>query len=218
MGEYNTSTREDCDDDGDCVINQQVDISVEEVIPHKEYDPSSKNKHNDIALLRLARYVNYGDFIHPICMPWVVNRRLQRTLPTGTNMTVVGWGKTLQGKCLFKYESRYILNIFYTFNSLGIKSDTKQKLHVRIYDRQECVRKFGENNVEITNSHLCAGGVEDEDSCMGDSGGPLSRRVEGSWILEGIVSFGYKCGLKDWPGVYTHVLQYKSWIKHNLKA
>lgn len=97
LGEYNTETTTDCDQDNDCSTNQHVDILVEQAIPHEGFDDSSANRHNDIALIRLSRNVDYGDFIKPVCMPWVVNG-VQRTFSAGTNLTVAGWGRTLLGE------------------------------------------------------------------------------------------------------------------------
>lgn len=58
---------------------------------------------------------------------------------------------------------------------------------------------------------LCAGvtggGI---DSCQGDSGGPLVRAADGR--LVGIVATGEGCALADYPGVYTRVSTYASWI------
>lgn len=98
MGEYNTETLTDCDQDNDCSTNQHVDISVEQAIPHTGFDDSSVNRHNDIALIRLDRYVDYNDFIKPVCMPWAVNGGIQRSFSAGTNLTVAGWGRTLLGE------------------------------------------------------------------------------------------------------------------------
>ena len=59
----------------------------------------------------------------------------------------------------------------------------------------------------------------DQDSCSGDSGGPLMvQKGEGEpMYLRGIVSFGTrKCG-KGFPGVYTNIEYYIDWIKANLK-
>ena len=51
--------------------------------------------------------------------------------------------------------------------------------------------------------------VSGQDSCTGDSGGPLIFRelTDDPWYQIGIVSFsaGNKCGTKYLPGVYTKV-------------
>merc|ERR1712159_699986 len=71
----------------------------------------------------------------------------------------------------------------------------------------------------ITNSQICAGGVEGEDACTGDSGGPLTLRTdnrneEKRWnLLVGIVSWADGCGEKDVPTVYTRVSSYLTWIE-----
>ena len=33
------------------------------------------------------------------------------------------------------------------------------------------------------------------------------------WILTGIISYGYRCALRDYTGVYTRVSMYIDWIK-----
>ena len=52
---------------------------------------------------------------------------------------------------------------------------------------------------------------------QGDSGGPLTVMANGRFTQVGIVSFGYKCGDKEFPGVYTKVAPYLSWIAENTK-
>ncbi|XP_049810373.1 chymotrypsin-1-like isoform X2 [Schistocerca nitens] len=47
---------------------------------------------------------------------------------------------------------------------------------------------------------------------LGDSGGPLV--CNGS--LAGIVSFGYYCGLPDYPGVYTDVSKFADFLNYSL--
>lgn len=54
----------------------------------------------------------------------------------------------------------------------------------------------------------------------GDSGSPLSYYDDSTnrWYVIGIVSFGQsKCGLPDWPGVYTRVDSYIDWILSKMK-
>lgn len=65
---------------------------------------------------------------------------------------------------------------------------------------------------------MCAGGKYAEDSCDGDSGGPLLRASQNYWYIEGIVSFGNRCGLQEWPAVYTRVNSYLDWITDNMRS
>lgn len=65
----------------------------------------------------------------------------------------------------------------------------------------------------ITAGMLCATASNPvRDSCQGDSGGPLV--VQG--VLVGLVSWGMGCADPNYPGVYTKVSHYASWIGKNL--
>jgi hypothetical protein len=33
------------------------------------------------------------------------------------------------------------------------------------------------------------------------------------WILTGIISYGYRCALRDYTGVFTRISVYLNWIK-----
>ena len=61
---------------------------------------------------------------------------------------------------------------------------------------------------------FCAGDLEGQtDACQGDSGGPAVAQVQGRATLFGITSWGYGCGRRNKPGVYTKVRNYVKWIQ-----
>uniref|UniRef100_A0A182PAD4 CLIP domain-containing serine protease n=1 Tax=Anopheles epiroticus TaxID=199890 RepID=A0A182PAD4_9DIPT len=85
------------------------------------------------------------------------------------------------------------------------------KLGIKVYDHNRCREKYATKNSNITTNQICAGGEFAKDSCHGDSGGPLMK-LQKVWYLEGIVSYGNRCGLEDWPGIYSHVPAYMAWV------
>lgn len=66
---------------------------------------------------------------------------------------------------------------------------------------------------------ICAGyiGEGGKDSCTGDSGGPMrcyhTKNDTETLLLIGVVSWGYGCGEKQKPGVYTRVTSVRKWIE-----
>lgn len=91
-------------------------------------------------------------------------------------------------------------------------------MELQVYDKQKCSNKYSNARQTILPTQICAGGEKDKDSCQGDSGGPLMHYVNSYWELVGIVSYGRKCGLEDWPGIYTLVSAYETWIKSTLRG
>lgn len=194
LGEWNTSSVIDCVKE-DCSDPVQ-DIPVEQIIAHAGYSPEDTNQHNDIALLRLSRHVQFNDFAKPICLP--LSNDLQRSRFIGYDMEVAGWGKT---------ETR-------------TESDVKLKVRVPVVDNNQCSNVYQRVRREIVNTQLCAGGVAGQDSCRGDSGGALMGQspATNNWMVVGIVSYGPSpCGTQGWPGVYTRVGAYIDWILSNMR-
>lgn len=65
---------------------------------------------------------------------------------------------------------------------------------------------------------LCAGFQDGSpDTCEGDSGGPLARRVDGGWDVVGVTSFG-RCGAPNSYGVYSWVGSpaVRGWLERQL--
>jgi secreted trypsin-like serine protease len=84
---------------------------------------------------------------------------------------------------------------------------------------QACADKYRPHNVILVRSQLCAGGSAlRQDSCKGDSGGPLKMFVGARMFQVGVVSFGTsKCATEGYPGVYTRVGRYMKWILDTIK-
>lgn len=195
LGEYNTETEEDCvqlSQGRDCAEPVQ-NYGVEAIISHEDYlpvDTSFLKRENDIALVRLSANVRYSEFVSPICLP--------STTFAGTELNkkliVAGWGRTLVSK----------------------RSPTKLKVIIPPFDFSVCREMYANRNINLVESQMCAGGNYAQDSCNGDSGGPLMSREKGAWIAEGIVSFGLGCGVER-PAVYTKVHSFLPWIRSKLR-
>ncbi|KAH8359340.1 hypothetical protein KR093_006079, partial [Drosophila rubida] len=184
LGEYDLSKDIDCVNG---VCNKPVlEIGVEEVTVHPQYVAEDNNRHHDIALIRLNQPVELNEYIAPVCLPLANTRS---AINTDDKLVVSGWGRTL----------------------LARQSNIKQRIDLPVADQNYCKTKFATKKISVISSQLCVGGEYIRDSCDGDSGGPLMRYKD-AWYLEGVVSFGNRCGLEGWPGVYTRVTEYMDWI------
>lgn len=71
-------------------------------------------------------------------------------------------------------------------------------------------------SIVVNERQLCAGGEFGKDSCFGDSGGAVARLTREGWVIEGIVSYGFRCGLET-PSVNTRVASFFEWIHENVE-
>ncbi|KAH3792167.1 hypothetical protein DPMN_145658 [Dreissena polymorpha] len=66
---------------------------------------------------------------------------------------------------------------------------------------------------------VCAGYMEGGiNACSPDSGGSLVCRVEGLYYVMGVSSWGRRCALLDYPGVYAKVAAFQSWIETTIAS
>merc|ERR1712172_400845 len=110
----------------------------------------------------------------------------------------------------------------------GPTSNTLLQALIQVTSQDYCSEKFSQfSNVQIDDTKICARDVNAEsnslikDACQGDSGGPLmlDRRGEDGkfrYHLVGVVSFGFKCAVPGFPGVYTRITEYDEWIKETI--
>ncbi|XP_068434164.1 transmembrane protease serine 9-like [Clinocottus analis] len=169
----------------------EVQRTVTQIINHPDYN--TRTSDNDISLLKLSSPVTFTNFILPVCLATPNSSFLN-----GTESWVTGWGTI----------------------GFGVSLPSPQALmevEVPIVGNDQCNIDYGLGS--ITSNMICAGlRVGGKDSCQGDSGGPLVSKQGVLWIQSGVVSFGRGCAEPNFPGVYTRVSQYMSWINSNIAS
>ncbi|XP_077256114.1 chymotrypsin-2-like isoform X3 [Temnothorax americanus] len=137
---------------------------------------------NDIALLKLHFPIKYSPLVSPVKL------MLNQTIPVGTDVVASGFGK------------------------LSYKGSKTTRLHVvdiKIADQTYCKNVWTNKSNKIYDTQICANdATAEKGSCKGDSGGPLTL----NGVLIGLDSWGFKCGDKIYPEVYTRVASYIQWI------
>ena len=88
-----------------------------------------------------------------------------------------------------------------------------QSVLIPVTNKTDCFKAY-EIISPVTERMICAG-LEGKDSCQGDSGGGLV--VDNK--LVGIISTGFGCGVKDFPGVYTSIAhpEIKKFVKETTR-
>ena len=108
----------------------------------------------------------------------------------------------------------------YLFSTVGNSSSVMLKVLVPLFNATKCNQVFQRSKFPIIPSQLCAGGARGQDSCSGDSGGPLmaTPRFGPPYHVVGVVSFGVpRCGTGNVPGVYARVSEYLNWSMDNMR-
>lgn len=165
-----------------------VRVAISQIVVHPGW--SDVTKDNDIALLKLAQPIaERGRSADALPIAYSKLPPASIGALVGVNATVTGWG-----------------------NRVSSGSDFPERLYevvVPIISNASCQNAYS----GLTDNMLCAGLPQGgKDSCQGDSGGPLVIPDGSKWQQAGIVSFGVGCALPDYPGVYTRVSRYISWI------
>lgn len=161
---------------------------VKRMIIHRDYNPS--NFDNDIALLELESAFQMQPHVVPICLPEKDEEFI------GQAAMVAGWGKLSFG---------------------GPVPSVLQVASLPVIGNKQCQQMYHDSGHMkiISDSFLCAGYANGgQDSCEGDSGGPLQvQRNDSRWVLVGTVSHGIKCAEPNLPGIYIRTAAYLPWIK-----
>ncbi|XP_011503595.1 PREDICTED: proclotting enzyme-like [Ceratosolen solmsi marchali] len=196
LGEHNTETNPDCIKSF-CNLPYQ-DFEAAQITPHESYDKPKLQ--NDLGLIKLNKVITFNEYIKPICM---MKAKLLKKNFIGQAAEVAGWG-------------------VYDINEPQMSS-VLQTVKLPIVEIERCVIGY-KIAAPIGYNQLCVGGKVGQDSCGGDSGGPLMKvDVDGPlgprYYIIGIVSFGAKlCGETNLPGVYTKIASYMPWVYEHIKA
>ncbi|KAM9314275.1 trypsin-3-like [Pholidichthys leucotaenia] len=165
----------------------------------------TENTEQFIYSSKVIRHPNYNSYtldndimLIKLSSPAILNSYVRTvSLPSscagaGTNCLISGWGNTLSSGVYFP--------------------DTLRCLDAPILSDTSCRNSYPG---QITSNMFCAGFLEGgKDSCQEDSGGPLVCNGQ----LQGVVSWGEGCALKNKPGVYAKVCRYNSWISSTMAS
>ncbi|EAT48155.1 AAEL000760-PA [Aedes aegypti] len=186
LGEHDLSSDPDCDSSGNC-NNRVILANVSGIIIHPNY----RKERNDVALLKLAKPIEYSNYVLPICLP-VLPAHQEDFI--GRSVFAAGWGRNGTGEEL---------------------SEVKMHVELQIVQLEECENLFSRS--APGEMHVCARSATEEigDTCEGDSGGPLMIELQGTWFQIGIVNFGFPCGTA-YPAVYARTAHFIDWIQENL--
>mmetsp|Transcript_2964 Transcript_2964/g.6506 ORF Transcript_2964/g.6506 Transcript_2964/m.6506 type:complete len:566 (+) Transcript_2964:185-1882(+) len=171
------------------------ELKVASTLPHPEYD--SEMTDNDIMLVFLEDPANESTEL--------VKLNSDLAAPSiGAPVSVAGWGLT-------------------DVDSFSV-SDDLMVVEVNAISNEECSSSSGyvggwydSYRGLITDKMLCARD-DGEDACQGDSGGPLVLEgLNGSPDVQvGVVSWGFGCADRNFPGVYARVSSAYEWIREEV--
>ncbi|XP_056152184.1 complement factor D [Lampris incognitus] len=159
---------------------------------HNHHNFTFYNYDNDISLVKLDRQIAASEAVKP-----VKYLRAGGTNPdTEEEVDTAGWGSV---------------------NNLAGRTDKLKELVIEVFNHDRCGRGdyFGS---KLTDNMICAYKLcprpcnvpyKTQDTCDGDSGGPLLY----NGVVVGITSNGgKKCGQVKKPGLYTVISHYTQWI------
>lgn len=165
-------------------------VGVSRVIRRVDYNPS--RMYNDIAILELDERLKFNKDVKPACLP--TNKENTYANSYGV---VTGWG-AIQ----FQGPSSGVLK------KIGLKILSNSNM--------QCIRGAMNGWSAPGNEKMCAY-ARNGDSCQGDSGGPMVTVEDGRCTLVGVVSYGHKCAIPGYAGVYARITHYLDWIIKNTK-
>ena len=158
-------------------------VAVSNIYVHPNYVSSAD--HDDVALLKLSAPLTLvSGSVQAIGLPTAAP-------VTGATELITGWGDRASGA--------------------GNYPVTMRKAQIAVFADSVCAGAYG-GSYSSTKMVCAANNAYTIDTCQGDSGGPMAKNTGSAWVLDGITSFGQGCAQLGYPGVYTEVYTYRTWI------
>lgn len=129
LGEFDFATLTDCDEVNDYCSDLPREVDIAKLITHEHYRSSVPGSPYDIAIIEMAEFVEFTNFIKPICLPMFNEVNVD-----SGSFVVAGFGRT---------ESQKF-------------SEQMLKTEVDIVDRNECVSKYRNQGRSIYSTQICA--------------------------------------------------------------
>jgi len=164
--------------------------TIKDIILHPEYNDSKlPSFDHDIAIIKIDSKIVLNEY--PI-----INFREEYYTPKlshkviGYGLTSWELGNSIQRTNILLEQDLYVIKnrIFEEY----FKNNLSKNMFTLTYS----------NNLLLNNTT----------SCKGDSGGPTFIYKDNYIYITGLVSWGYNCFKKHFPGVYTKIKNYFKWI------
>lgn len=151
---------------------------------------NKKAHYNDVALIQLSESLQVSANIKPACITD------ESFTGKEVNATAIGWGALGSGAEL---------------------SQVLREVDIPVLDDSMCEKSYKTHF--YPEYMMCAGYLNGtKDTCQGDSGGPLFIRENDQFTVIGMTSFGLGCASEGYPGIYTRISAYSSWVKSLLES
>ncbi|XP_059622536.1 trypsin-3-like [Phlebotomus argentipes] len=158
-------------------------FTLSAVINHPEFDDFSLEF--DVSVLQTVASIAFNNLIQPIALG-------SEHIGGGITAVVSGWGMT---------------------SSPGDLAAELQFVQVQTWTNAACRNILGSDREWWVFDHkICAGGVQGQGVCPGDSGGPLTI---GNYAI-GIVCWAIPCAT-GYPDGYDRVSSHRTWIQQHIE-
>jgi secreted trypsin-like serine protease len=180
-------------------LNESNIYYISKLFSHPYFD-SKKDYINDIALIKLNKpVIKFNYLVMPICLPQLKNTtsNVSSSLDfdiVDKEVTLIGWG-------YIDYHSKTLATSLKQMNR-KISNNASLCSYIRF-------------NPKTT--YCAVNSKKIQDTCNGDSGGPLMLNINNRWFVYGLTSFGDTSCNPTKSSYYSKIVVYLNWINNIIK-